>query len=65
MFGPPKPVNGKCNATLHIADDYGDNHATIQCQLEPEHKGPHKEKFRCIEGSPVVITWKSDCRKLT
>jgi hypothetical protein len=56
MRGRPEKVEGKCCAELHIADDYGDNYATIMCQLDPGHEGPHSEKFH-REGTPVVITW--------
>lgn len=56
MFGPPEDVKGECNAHLHLADDYGDNHATMRCSLEPGHEGPHKEEFTRRE-KPVVITW--------
>lgn len=35
----------KCMAELHIGDDYGDNQATIRCQLEVGHEGPHQEIF--------------------
>jgi hypothetical protein len=65
MFGKPKPVEGKCNAELHIADDYGDNHATMLCTLDPGHEGPHKESFiRVKDGKPkpVTITWEVDER---
>lgn len=62
MFGPPKPKEGKCNAELHIADDYGDNHATLQCQLDPGHAGPHREEFKRDE-KPVVVTWERDERE--
>jgi len=57
MFGPPKDVEGQCNAHCYIADDYGDNHATIRCQLVPNHKGRHKEISR--EGK-LIIEWEED-----
>ncbi|RLC88668.1 MAG: hypothetical protein DRJ03_01985 [Chloroflexi bacterium] len=63
MFGPPKSVDGKCNATLHIHDDYGDNHVTMQCQLELGHEGSHQEKYKDRYDEVVVITWDSDYRK--
>jgi len=63
MYGLPELVEGECNAILEIADDYGDNSATIRCQLEPEHEGPHKEVFQ-RDGMPVVITWHGDERKV-
>jgi hypothetical protein len=62
MFGPPKPVEGKCNARFYIADDYGDNHATIQCQLDKGHGGDHCESGRRdANGLPTFkITWSFD-----
>jgi hypothetical protein len=71
MWGPPKDVEGKCNAELHIADDYGDNHATMKCQLEPGHAGPHREDYTHTELDnisheperlPITITWEGDAR---
>ena len=51
-----------CNAELHIADDYGDNHATMKCQLEGGHSGPHEERFNRRE-TPVILTWECDERE--
>jgi hypothetical protein len=52
-----------CEAELHIADDFGDNHATMKCQLEKGHDGLHKEEFNHLAGiNPVVVTWKIDER---
>jgi hypothetical protein len=62
MFGPPKDVEGECNARLYIADDYGDNTATMRCQLEPGHDGPHREEYQ-RHGKPVVVTWHVDDRE--
>jgi hypothetical protein len=56
MFGPPKDVSGECNSRLSIADDYGDNSATMRCSLKPKHTGPHREEYEANEGK-VVITW--------
>ncbi|ODS31528.1 MAG: hypothetical protein SCARUB_03341 [Candidatus Scalindua rubra] len=42
MFGSPKDLEGQCNAHCYIAD----NHATIRCQLAPNHKGRHREVSR-------------------
>ena len=61
MFGPPEDVKGQCNARLEIADDYGDNCATMRCQLSLGHEGPHQEKFD--RDGPVIVTWVSDDRK--
>lgn len=46
MMGEPKDVEGKCNARLFIADNWGDNHATMLCSLAAKHPGlPHCEDF--------------------
>ena len=59
MFGPPKDVIGECNAHLYIGDDYGDNGATMRCQLPQGHKGAHKEIF---EDRDVQVIWTVDER---
>jgi hypothetical protein len=46
-----------CEATMTIADDYGDNEATIHCQLEAGHAGPHEEKFERDDCGSVCIQW--------
>ncbi len=51
-----------CEAELHIGDDFGDNHATIKCQLPEGHDGTHKEEFQ-RNGTPVVITFECDERQ--
>lgn len=51
-----------CNAELHIADDFGDNHATMKCQLEEGHNGKHREEFE-RGGKPVVVEWEVDERQ--
>ena len=33
----------KCQAIMTIGDDYGDNEATMHCQLERGNKGDHQE----------------------
>lgn len=58
----PIDVDGQCNAHLYIADNYSDGHATMRCQEEKGHPGPHKEEFM-REDEPVVITWHVDERK--
>lgn len=50
-----------CNAELHIADDFGDNSATIKCQLEEGHSGPHLEAFM-RNGKSVTINFECDER---
>jgi len=57
MFGPPKDVEGKCNARLFLADDYGDNHCTILCGLGVAHKDMHQEKFTRPSCGRVAIQW--------
>lgn len=61
MFGEPEDVEGECNARLYIGDNYGDNHATVRCSLEPGHDGTHKEEF-LRQDKPVTITWWLDER---
>ncbi len=57
MFGPLENVEGQCNAHCYIADDYGDNRATIRCQLDPNHKGMHREVSR---RGKLIIEWEDD-----
>jgi hypothetical protein len=62
MWGEPEDVEGECNARLYIADNYGDNSATIRCQLAPDHEGLHREQFD-RDGGQVTITWVADERR--
>ena len=62
MFGEPNDVEGECNACLFIADNYGDNSATIRCQLPLNHEGQHRETFE-RHGGPVTIAWTVDERR--
>ena len=62
MYGTPSDVEGECNAHLRIGDDYGDNCATMRCQLEPGHNGPHQEVFQRSAG-PVTVTWFGLCAR--
>lgn len=56
----PRPNDpGKCNAELHIADDYGDNIATMKCHLEPGHEGRHTEIWK---GGLAKVEWEGDDR---
>lgn len=59
MRGPPKDVDGECNARLILGDDYGDGTCTIRCQLPSKHEGPHTETFK-RKRKPVTITWHHD-----
>jgi len=61
MYGPPKEVEGQCNALLYLSDDYGDNFCTIRCKLIPGHDGLHVEKFS-RDGKLVKIIWEKDER---
>jgi len=56
-YGEPKDVPGKCNAKLSIADNYGDNHTTILCQLPVGHEGSHREQYTSHGSGAVSITW--------
>lgn len=60
-YGEPEDVSGECNAHLYIGDNFGDNHATIRCQLKPGHDGEHVERFKRDEGN-VEIRWELDER---
>ena len=62
MHGEPEDVDGECNARLYVGDDFGDNHATMRCELEPGHEGPHKEAYTQTLGGEVVVTWENDER---
>lgn len=56
----PRPNDpGKCNAELHIADDYGDNIATMKCHLEPGHEGRHTEIWK---SGLAKVEWEGDDR---
>jgi hypothetical protein len=48
-----------CTAVLHIADDFGDNWATMRCQLDAGHPGPHRERYEHRDNT-VVVTWEGD-----
>lgn len=63
MNGPPKDKPGECNAHLYIGDDYGDNRATMRCQLEAKHVGSHEEKYTSHTKGEVVVTWEIDERQ--
>ena len=61
-MGPPEDVEGECNAHLYIADDYGDNSATMRCAGPPDHDGFHRETFDHY-GKVVIVTWEEDERE--
>jgi hypothetical protein len=56
-YGEPTDVAGQCNARLYIGDNFGDNHATMRCQLAPGHLGPHVETY---QDGDVRVEWKRD-----
>jgi hypothetical protein len=60
MMGPPKNVEGECNARLTIGDDFGDNVATMRCQLAPGHEGKHREVYKSRVAGQVTIEWERD-----
>jgi hypothetical protein len=63
-FGEPLDVTGHCNAWLHIGDNFGDNHATMRCQLPPGHEGPHKEEWNGqVSGDTRCVTWTGNDKK--
>ena len=57
-YGEPEDVEGECNAHLYIGDNFGDNHATMRCQLPKGHEGLHREEFG--SDNKVVVTWEKD-----
>ena len=46
-----------CNRRMSIADDMGDNEASIRCQLPRGHKGPHQEQYTSCSHGVVTITF--------
>ena len=60
-FGEPEDVDGECNAHLYIADNFGDNHATMRCGLPKGHTGHHSESFE-RDGAGACIHWERDER---
>jgi hypothetical protein len=49
-----------CPAKLAIGDDHGDNEATMHCQLEDGHEGPHEERYDTTDSdghAQVVVQW--------
>ena len=63
MFGEPDDVDGECNARLFVGDCYGDNHATMRCQLAPEHDGLHREVYNSGKAGEVTVTWEHNARE--
>jgi hypothetical protein len=50
-----------CGAQLSIGDNYGDNEATMICQLPLGHAGWHQESFR---NDKAVLRWEEDERRI-
>ena len=61
-FNEPVDVDGECNAHLYVADNFGDNHATMRCGKPTGHQGDHTETFLRGE-SKVTVTWIIDERR--
>lgn len=59
----------KCKAELHIADDYGDNHATMRCQLDEGHDGSHAEHWKSDDARYAprshrcTVTWEGSDKR--
>ena len=53
-------MEDKCKAELRIADDEGDNYATMICQLKKGHVGHHLEQY-----NDVTVLWRKDRRMAT
>ena len=54
-----------CKAELHIGDDFADNRATMRCQREKGHDGPHHEEWLpCVAKSQemhgATVEWWHD-----
>ena len=49
-----------CKATLTIGDDFGDNQATMHCQLPHEHEGKHREVYNGHRAGQVTVEWEHD-----
>ncbi|EGQ60915.1 hypothetical protein GGI1_03391 [Acidithiobacillus sp. GGI-221] len=46
-----------CGRHMSIADDMGDNEASIRCQLPRGHEGPHQEQYTSYSHGAVTITF--------
>lgn len=56
MIKEVQDVKGECNIRLSIADDYGDNSATMRCSLSKDHEGSHIERYNSF-GKKVTVSW--------
>ena len=64
MYGPQIRRGKECNHRLEIFDDCGDNSATMCCQLQPNHEGPHQEQYNSACGYRVTVIWEKQKKKL-
>jgi len=51
-----------CGAILSIADDHGDNTATMSCQLPEGHGCRHRNEYSSHSGGNVTVEWEKDER---
>ena len=56
-YGEPEDVEGECNNHCYIGDNFGDNHATMRCQLKINHKGNHQEQYKDTRDKKVIVEW--------
>ena len=61
MFGPPKDVQGECNARMVIGDDSGDYDCTFRCVLSANHGGQH---FEFVKGKARLYWSAEECETL-
>lgn len=50
-----------CNEIFRMADDQGDNYATMTCQLQQGHKGLHCEQYH--NRGIVIVLWETSSTK--
>ena len=53
-----------CKAAIWIKDDYGENMATMRCELEQNHEDMHKKEYTraMLDGktAKVAISWQGN-----
>ena len=47
----------QCNRCMSIGDDWGDNEATMRCQLLMGHDGPHQETYESCSHGKVTVSF--------
>ncbi len=62
MTDAPHPLlNDRCKVSMDIGDNFGDNSATMRCQLLRGHKGPHQEQWSGFANRGLIfeatLTW--------